>query len=342
MHMRKAISLLLIMILGAGCLSYACTSMVVSGKASSSGRPMLWKHRDTDAPGNFIQRVNATADGEYDFIALFNEGDSLLLDAWTGMNEAGFAIMNTASYNLAPDTAKLADQEGRVMALALRKCKTVNDFARLLDTMPRPMGIQANFGVIDADGGAAYFEANDNGYTPFYIGGEGQPEALIRTNFSVSGNDSTGMGYVRYDNAHALLDSLTEARALTPEAFLQGPSRSFYHTLFGGDVLKSELKWAVDKDFIPRKISTAAIVIEGQAPGKDALMLMHAILGYPPVGDLHQASFTEIDPELLPTLPGYKCPANEAAKVRAARVFSYPHDSGTRYIDLTALKSLMH
>lgn len=317
----------------------ACTSMVVSAKASKNGRPMLWKHRDTDAAGNFITRVNSTAPGQYDYIALFNEGDSLLLDAWTGMNAAGFAIMNTASYNLAPDTARFADQEGRVMALALRVCRTVDDFATLLDTLPRPMGVQANFGVIDGDGRAAYFETNDNGYTVFGVGGPGEPEAMIRTNFSVSGNDSTGMGYVRCDNAHYLLDSLTEARALTPDAFLEGPSKSFYHSLLGGDALATDLRYAVDKDFIPRKITTAAIVIEGFEPGQ-AQMDMHAILGYPPVGDRHHASFDHIDAELLPTLPGFRAPANEAAKVRAARVFSVPHDSGTRYIDLDYLRTL--
>ena len=37
------------------------------------------------------------------------------------MNDAGFAIMNTASYNLKNDTVSVMDKEGAVMAIALGK-----------------------------------------------------------------------------------------------------------------------------------------------------------------------------------------------------------------------------
>lgn len=40
------------------------------------------------------------------------------------------------------------------MRKALRVCKTVQDFEHFLDTLPRPMRVEANFGVIDAYGGA--------------------------------------------------------------------------------------------------------------------------------------------------------------------------------------------
>ena len=39
--------------------SFACTSAIVSGKASLSGKPILWKHRDTGAEQNFVTRVDA-------------------------------------------------------------------------------------------------------------------------------------------------------------------------------------------------------------------------------------------------------------------------------------------
>ena len=129
----------------------ACTSAIVSAKASKNGRPLLWKNRDTGTEHNFVEKVDAE-DGNYAYVALYNGGDSTLRDAWLGMNEVGFAIMNTASYNLAPDTAKLKDQEGFVMSLALKKCRTLADFEVLLDTISKPMGVQANFGLIDANG----------------------------------------------------------------------------------------------------------------------------------------------------------------------------------------------
>lgn len=29
---------------------HACTSIIISGKATPDGRPLMWKHRDTGAP----------------------------------------------------------------------------------------------------------------------------------------------------------------------------------------------------------------------------------------------------------------------------------------------------
>ena len=126
--------------------SIGCTSLIAAGRATLSGRPLLWKHRYTSASNNFIARVEAdSVSGAIGFTALFNGGDSLLAEAWMGMNDAGFAIMNTASYNLAPDTAAVRDREGYVMSAALRCCQSVNDFELLLHELPKPLGVQANF-----------------------------------------------------------------------------------------------------------------------------------------------------------------------------------------------------
>ena len=78
---------------------------------------MMWKHRDTGADHNFIQRVEADTSrpGSIGYVALFNGGDTGLREAWMGMNDAGFAVMNTASYNLAPDTTDYKDREGLVI-----------------------------------------------------------------------------------------------------------------------------------------------------------------------------------------------------------------------------------
>lgn len=135
----------------------ACTSAIVGGHLTPDGRPLLWKHRDTGTEHNFVARVAAHSPGEADFVALFNAGDTLLREAWIGVNSHGFAVMNTASYNLAPDTASYRDMEGVIMARALKSCRTVADFAILLDSLPKPLGVQANFGVIDSLGNGCIF-----------------------------------------------------------------------------------------------------------------------------------------------------------------------------------------
>ena len=88
-----------------------------------------------------------------------------------GNNETGFAVMNTASYNLAPDTAVYKDREGDVMTQALKECRVLADFESLLDRLPRPLGVQANFGAMDATGAAAYYETCDSGFVKFDVGG---------------------------------------------------------------------------------------------------------------------------------------------------------------------------
>lgn len=336
--MRRKLTLLLMGVFMGLMSAMACTSMVASGKATASGRPMLWKHRDTGAKQNYLEFIASGKTDEYDYIGLFNQGDTLHQEAWTGMNRVGFAIMNTASYNLQPDTAKVSDREGIVMALALRKCRTVADFAVLLDSLPKPMGVQANFGVIDADGNAAYFETSDHTYTPFYIGGDGQPPALIRTNFSVSGNDSTGMGYIRYYNAHHILDAAIEDGMITPEICIDTASRSFYHSLSGFDALSdTAMHWVVDQDFIPRTSSTASIVIVGQSNGCDVEMQVR--IGYPPVADKYIVTFDKIPDDVRPLQPGDVSRAGMVSAQRKTHAFPIKRGSGQRYVDLDYLRT---
>jgi len=320
-----------------------CTSLVASGRATLSGRPLLWKHRDTSAENNFIARVEAdSTSGAMGFTALFNGGDSLLLEAWMGMNDAGFAVMNTASYNLAPDTARIRDREGLVMAAALRCCRSVDDFEALLRELPKPLGVQANFGVIDALGGAAYFETDDHRFTRFDAATDSSG-ILIRTNYSVSGDSvAGGRGYIRRDNAAQLLADITATASLTPADLTEGVSRSFYHSLLGCDVLGRGDSWAVDTDFVPRDISTASIVIEGILPGEDpSLTMMWAALGYPPAARLEPVFADSIPSGFGPSGPGFTSPAcTEATAIRRA---AHPlrRGNGPSYINLDILRPII-
>ncbi|MBU0560243.1 MAG: hypothetical protein KJ799_17120 [Bacteroidetes bacterium] len=47
------------------------------------------------------------------------------------------------------------------MKLALQTCESLEDFERLLTSLPKPMGLDANFGMIDAYGGACYYETGN-------------------------------------------------------------------------------------------------------------------------------------------------------------------------------------
>ena len=215
---NRALVLALFMSIAYG-ISWACTSAIISGDATQSGRPLLWKHRDTGVEDNFVARIEPKNPGErFTYVALYNAGDSTYRDAWMGMNEAGFAIMNTASYNLAPDTTDYKDREGIVMALALSRCRTLADFENLLDTLPKPMGVQANFGLIDATGDGAYYETDDFNYVKYSLK-DAKDGVIVRTNYSHNRNTDGGYGYIREENAGQLIAPYLASDSITPAAF---------------------------------------------------------------------------------------------------------------------------
>lgn len=322
-----------------------CTSAIISGRLTANGRPMLWKNRDTGARSNFIARV-ASPDGEpssIPFTALFNEGDSLLTEAWMGMNDNGFAIMNTASYNLAPDTARVKDREGIVMALALSRCSSLADFETLLDTLPRPMGVQANFGVLDRYGNAAYYETDDVSYTKFDLADA--PEGfIVRSNYSEAGETDGGYGYIRRDNALKRIKPAANGHRIDYRLFTDSISRSFYHSLLGRDMIETDCPYLVDLDFVPRASTTASVVIEGLLPDENPAttpVVMWTTLGYPPASFPRAVIGGDIPEQLRPAGHRHSAPANEDAITLTKTIFDITRGNGPKYMNVTALRDAL-
>ena len=327
----------------------ACTSAIVGASRNPSGRPILWKHRDTSTIDNKVEYV-APKDGHFGYTALFNAADSKLREAWMGMNDAGFAVMNTASYNIKDDKvpAKKMDKEGILMTRALQTCRTVDDFARLLDSYPRPMGVEANFGVIDATGNGAFFETNNHSYRRYYL--DDAPDGvLVRTNYSHHGRKGEGYGFVREADAECILQPYIDERAVTPEVLTEVVSRTFYHDGRKHDSGYDREDQVLDEDFIPRYKSTATVAIEGCVPIASAdeatpefvadQYIMWTGLGYPPVS-LIQAVRNRADgvPEgLRGTLPDGHAPLGDEAKKIRDEVFAPASSAKRKMIDMGKL-----
>lgn len=317
----------------------ACTSAIISGRMTADGRPLMWKHRDTDTEWNHIAFFSGD---KYNFIGLVNSHDPQK-DVWTGTNEAGFSIMNTASYNLKDDEVKEMDREGRLMRMALGICRNLEDFENFLDTLSRPMGVEANFGVIDAYGGAAYYETNNHSYVKADVNDEKIAPLgyLIYTNFSFQGREDEGMGYIRYKNALTLFSKMKK-EDFTPANLFKLCSRSFYHSLLGYDLKDEDYSpnrtqgWFFDQDFIPRRSSSASIVIQGVKPGMNPeLTTMWTVLGYPPVSvALPVWVKTGRIPELLGASAATGvAPLCEQAVLLKRQVFPIKRGSGQRYFN---------
>ena len=317
--------------------AYACTSAIVSGKNTVNGRPLLWKHRDTGEENNKVERI-AAKDGNMEYIGLYNANDTACREAWMGYNSAGFAIMNTASYNLKDDTisADKMDKEGFVMARALQVCKTMNDFKVFLDTLSRPMFVEANFGVIDAQGNGGYFETNNYTYTFFDLA-DAPDGILTRTNYSYSGREDEGYGYIREQNLKETIAPYLKERKITPAVFTEEISRRFYHSLMCKDFTNCDEEWVVDQDFIPRRSSTATTVIEGIMPGEDpTLTTMWIGIGYPPCSEIRYVWLGEggVPEDLRGLGENGHSQLCDTVVARKHEVFSIKRGSGKSYVNI--------
>lgn len=346
---KKLKSIIFILFAVIPSMALACTSAIVSADCNPYGRPLLWKHRDTSTIDNKVEYV-PSKDGSYAYVALFNADDKKLEQAWMGMNDVGFAVMNTASYNIKDDKVPNSkmDREGYLMTIALRSCKTVDDFAKLLESLPRPMGVEANFGVIDAEGNGAYFETNNHSFVRYDLK-DAEDGVLVRTNYSHSGRPNEGYGFVREANAEHLLAPYIAQKAVTPEVLTEILSRSFYHDLKKRDYSDGKDRWVIDQDFIPRFKSTATIVIEGCQPVVDIddvkpgdltdEYIMWTGLGYPPCSEIVPVwcKADGVDAELRGLQENGHSAMGDRVKARRAEVFPIHKGNGDKYIDMNKL-----
>lgn len=332
-----------ILLAATACSIFACTSAIISAERTLNGRPLLWKHRDTGEENNKVERT-PSSDGVFEHVALYNASDSLNREAWMGFNSEGFAIMNTASYNLKDDDipANQMDKEGVVMKIALSKCSTVDDFERLLQSLPKPLGVEANFGVIDAQGNGAYFETNNYTYTKYDLK-DAKDGVLYRTNYSYSGREDEGMGYVREENEKYLLERHIINSDFTPIVFTEQISKTYYHSLLGRDFTNDGLEWIVDQDFIPRRSSSASCCIEGiKADESPATTAMWINLGYPPCSELRLALLGEdgVPEELQGNLPNGHSELCDRVVARKHEVFPITRGNGKQYLRIGLLYNI--
>jgi hypothetical protein len=259
----------------------ACTTGIISGKATPDGRPILWKNRDTPDLHNQVVRGEG---GRFTYVGVANAGDHGGLQIWSGVNAAGFAIMNNVSYNL--DTkADDSTQEGTFMKLALQTCATVEEFQALLaETDGGGRLVAANFGVIDARGGAAYFETDERGYHRFDAAAA-PGGFLVRTNFSFSGRKGAGAGYLREARARELVGGLQASGRLTVENLMAEVARDASNPHIGSFPAESRKGFAYTGDSINRNSTANAFMVQGVAPGEPAgRSTAWVVLGQPVTG----------------------------------------------------------
>jgi len=325
---------------------FSCTTAIVSGKYTEDGRPILWKHRDSDFNNNKLMYFT---DGKYDYIGLVNSEDIKGEQVWGGTNSTGFSIMNAALFDVNLDyEGDYRDREGYVMKMALQQCASLEDFEEFLNNLSIPKGVAASFGVIDANGGAAYYETDNNKFVKFDAN---DPRVapngyLIRTNFAFTGIKDKGYGYIRYENAQDLFANAFATNNLNYKTIITDFSRSFYHSLLKTDyreiaeVSSDKQTFINSGDLICRNGSVSAIVIHGVKKGEaPEFTTMWTVVGFP---------FTAIAvptwvkggkhlPRMLLAEKNGRAPLCDAVLKLKDQCYPINRSSGYKYLNVTAL-----
>jgi len=248
-----------------------CSVGVAAGRATADGRPLLWKNRDARQRDNVVRHF---ADGRWPYVALCNAGATK--SVWGGANAAGFCIMNSLSRDLTGE-GREGPGNGGFMKLALQRCETVEDFEKLLRaTNETRRQTRANFGVIDAVGGAAIFETGHDHFVRFDADAA-EEGILVRTNFATT-SDGQG-GKERFARAGAICFERPAANELDHRFLLQQFCRDLTpppSALAGAEGMQDV------RETIHRQTTVAAMVFCGVARGEHPrTTTMWAMLGQP-------------------------------------------------------------
>lgn len=342
----KTIALFIFVFMLSGWLKlFPCTVAVVSGKATADGRPLLWKNRDTTVIDNKILHLSGP---KYSFIGLVNARDVKGEHVWAGINTEGFAIMNSQSSDLAEDERASGDN-GRFMKTALGECANAGDFENLLQRTNGARETSANFGVIDAEGNACFFEASKSSFVKFDANDPRITPAgyIVRTNYAFTSSVKYGGGgYIRFERASRLFQSAAAEGRLSVEFILQEAARDLANEKLHSYSLAAALPadksmplYVNTNDTINRNSTVSVALFHGVTSKEKAhLATMWVVLGQP-VCSVAVPLWAHVPEVPAPVTGPETAPLNDFAKALVS--FLYPDRRGhmPQYLNVTRLRT---
>ena len=361
----KAALALLLFLFADAFVSNACTSVIISGKITQDGRPLMWKNRDAPYGQNMAVFIKGA---KYDFIGIANPGSSNPKSVWGGVNSAGLCVMNTLSYNV--ETKVIGDNyitgNGGIQYRLLSNCGNMKEAEAYLDSLygiltpedlPVPVGLDTNLGIIDAEGNGAYFECHSYGYKKYDVNDPAvAPDGyLVRSNYSISTRPAKeGKGQMRYMEADRQVRRAIAEGNVNVDFILNNLARSFSNPVMGIDLRSGDYNkprgggWAAQEDFITNHQSVSSMVFEGIRKGeKPELTTMWTIIGYPATTvcvPLWVKGGKEGIPEMLAPDASLRSPMSVKAEALRKRVYSFNLDNSeansNRYFNWELLYNL--
>jgi len=261
-----------------------CTIGVASGRVTSDGRPLIWKTRDnSDARDNELVYNTSYS---IPFLEIVTEGKTY---AWMGVNEQGFAILNSLANDL--PIGDTGYSNGSLMRAALGKCTDIASFQQFLDVKDHGK-THGNFAVLDAGGAVALYEISGTSYWKFDLQDTLTfPDGyIIRTNFATNGTQGGGSGFERYTRSSNIMQELHSGDSLNYKNILRIQMRDFSDYDSNPVAVPFPDKWYSYRPYgyiytnvsINRWSSVSATVIQGVLAGESALLsTMWTMLGSP-------------------------------------------------------------
>lgn len=353
-HLAITCLLVSAVLLGGAAHSNACTSIIVSGKVTPDGRPYIFKNRDTHDLDNLAIQIQGP---RYRFIGIVATKDTLYKSVWSGHNEVGFAIANTAAYNLngKPEPGKPRpqgdDNDGTLMRKALGTCRTLGDFEHLLDSIKAqgPIPSNSNFAVLDAEGGVAYYETGNKGYVKYDANDPlvAPYGFIVRTNHGMSGERSLDQGVERYLAISDYATRAAFANDLGFENIIRKVTRNLKHGLTQIDLHDfqpqddSQPVYFPFRDFIPRYLTASAQLIQGVKENESPLLTTAWTIVGSPLTTVAIPLWITTDGK-LPNVVTHQKPGQQAPLVTASfelkrQLFPIERGNGQDYINLARL-----
>jgi len=295
--------------------AWACDIAVVSAKASSTGRPFIWKNFDSSQ--SWHQEIKffparKTGPGGYLMVYRFEDGMRLLtgtpITPSAGVNESGFAMAITSVYEEYNPVHSATDLSTELMREALEQCQTIADFERLVKNWHWShfgCAVSCNAAVIDAKGGAAMYELFtgyvSGGFMPIrykkydantgkvvnnlgWVLNAGQGNAFIGFHVRTNYNDYCpwNVGTDRRVRAEALMTQMAKGKRLSYANVMREVSKD----VEGKQVSSSFSQTNYSTMYcISRACTRSGMVVDGVANGGDPrLSVFWCVLGEPSIG----------------------------------------------------------
>lgn len=188
-------------------VSNACSAVIISGKYTADGKPLMLKVRDQSEAlqNNNVQFFEGPV---YSYVGTVSDATAPHRPEGgvsAGLNSAGLCCITLTSHCF--DSDKTARKKKvSINDFALGNCKSIEEFESKCAELI-PMGTKCNMGIIDAYGAAAFFEFNGQAWTKYDVNDPSVcPDGwMCLTNHSFTGELSLGSGFDRIESAKSIM-----------------------------------------------------------------------------------------------------------------------------------------